>query len=116
MTNTPTTAPAGVLTIGPVKPYPNPINPAKWPLKIAVNITPGDEDNITLKIYTAAYRLIREEIFDGTEVEQVAGGIILTCDSSELNGLSSGTYYYVVIAEKGGVKAKSRIDKIIILK
>ena len=109
-------APAGVLTIGPIKPYPNPLNPVTWPLKIAVNVMPNDVDSITVKIYTTAYRLIREEIFEGTAVEKTENGVIVQYDSSELIGLSSGTYYYAVIAEKGGARVRSKIDKIIILK
>ncbi len=118
VTQTPvaTVEPTGVITIGPIKPYPNPINPAKWPLKIEVQITPNDIESITLRIYTTAYRLIKEQIFNGTEVDKVSNGIILTCDSKTLSDLSDGAYYYVVIAQKGGVKVRSKVDKIIILK
>jgi chitinase len=116
ITSSPTAATTSALTIGPIKPYPNPINPIIWPLKIVVNITPNDIDRITLKIYTVAYRLIREEIFEGTEMKQIDGGVILTCDSSELIDLSNGTYYYLVIAEKDGAKVRSKADTIIILK
>ena len=117
ITQTPTPVAAGTLTIGPVKPYPNPINPLITPyLKIAVNITPVDIDSITLKIYTVSYRLIREETFEGTEAEEIAESGILEYDSSNLADLSDGTYYFVVIVEKDGVKVTSKIDAIIILK
>jgi hypothetical protein len=117
VTQTPnaTVAPTGV-TIGPVKPYPNPLNPKLWPLKIAVYITPSDIDSITLKIYTAAYRLIRQQVFEGAEAQEIAVSGILQYDSSNLIDLSDGSYYYVVIAEKGRVKVRSKVDKIIILK
>jgi len=117
ITSSPTAVPAGALTIGPVKPYPNPINPAIAPvLKIAVNITPDDIDSITLKIYTVSYRLIREEVFDGEDAQETAASGILEYDSSNLEGLSGGTYYFVVIVKKGRETAVSKIDTIIILK
>src|SRR5208283_3270655 len=124
MTQTPTTiptatvtvAPTGALTVGPPKPFPNPLNPTLWPLRIAVNITPSDIDSITLKIYTAAYRLIREQVFEGTDAQAIAVTGILQYGKNDLSDLSEGSYYYVVIAEKGGVKVRSKIDKIIILK
>ncbi len=106
----------GTLTIGNIKPYPNPINPVIESLKIAVNVMPNDIDKITLRIYTVAYRLIREKTIDGTEMEKVGDGIILQYDRSNFIDFSAGTYYYVVIAEKGGLKARSKVDKIIILK
>jgi hypothetical protein len=107
----------GPVKVGPPKPGPNPFNPILGnPLRVWVNITPSDIDSITLKIYTAAYRLIREQVFDGTEAQEIAMSGILQYDSSNLVDLSEGAYYYVVIAEKGGVKVRSKIDKIIILK
>jgi len=118
MTNTPTLPPAGPPAIGPIVPYPNPINPVITPLKIMVNVTPNNIDSITLRIYTASYRLVREETFEGTgqNVAQAAGGVVLTCGMNTLGGLSSGTYYYIVTAQKGGVKARSKADTVIILK
>ncbi len=106
------------VTVGPPLPYPNPINPVIQPLKIKVNITPSDVEKITLKIYTASYRLIKQHTFDGKAAQLVASSGVLQCDDSDdnLKDLSEGSYYYVVIAEKGGVKVRSKIDKIIILK
>src|SRR5208337_1838053 len=98
MTPEATVEPTGVV-IGPIMPYPNPLNPIIWPLKIAVQITPSDIDSITLKIYTMAYRLIKEQIFEGTEVQKIGDGVILTYDGDNLRDLSEGAYYYVVIAE-----------------
>jgi hypothetical protein len=115
-TNTLTVAPTGVLTIGPVKPYPNPINPIIIPvLRIAVNIT-GDADRITLKIYTCAYRLIMEQVFEGADAQQIVEDGIIQYNSDNLKDLSAGTYYYVIIAENGTSKVRSKVDKIIILK
>ncbi len=116
-TCTPTPLP-GKLAIGPVKPYPNPYNPGTGlPLKIAVNVTTGDIDNMTLKIYTASYRLVKEQVFRGADIQEVSDGlVVLQYDSTNLAVLSSGTYYYIVMAEKGGTKVKSKSDAIIILK
>jgi len=117
ITLTPTPAGTGTLSIGPVKPYPNPYNPGwGFPLKIWLNITTEDVDGITIKIYTVAYRLVKEKQFDGSDAQQVAQDGIIRFESGELQELSPGTYYYVVTASKGGVKARTSIDKIIILK
>ncbi len=117
-TVTPTQAATGTLKIWRVKPYPNPYNPGTGiPLNIAVNVTSVNIDSITLKIYTTSYRLIKEQVFEGSYIQQVSDGlVVLQYDSSNLSNLSSGTYYYVVIADKGGVKARSKYDAIIILK
>jgi len=63
-----------------------------------------------------AYRLIREETFEGTQAQKIAENCILEYDSSNLVDLSNGTYYFVVIVKKGGVQVTSKIDAIIILK
>jgi len=117
MTCTPTPMPAA-LAIGPVKPYPNPYNPnTGMPLKFAVNVTTGDIDNLTLRIYTASYRLIRQQVFQGADIQEVSDGlIVLQYDSSFLTSLSAGSYYYIVTAQKGGTKVRSKGDAIIILK
>ncbi len=113
-TMTPIAVPTGVLTVGTVLPYPNPINPTVWPLNIRVNVTTDNIDSMKVKIYTTAYRLIMQKEFDGPSVEN--GVATLTFDIKDLYNLSEGAYYYVVIAEKGGVTVRSKVDKIIILK
>jgi len=117
MTCTPTPMPAA-LAIGPVKPYPNPYNPdTGMPLKFAVNVTTGGIDNLTLRIYTASYRLIRRQVFQGADIQEVSDGlIVLKYDSSYLTALGAGSYYYIVTAQKGGTKVRSKGDAIIILK
>jgi len=111
------TVPENLSKIGPLKPYPNPFNPGiNTVLKIALGETIGSADSITLKIYTTAFRLVREKIFIGADAAQIAESGILQYDSSNIRELSAGTYYYIVLAEKGGIKVKSSVDKIIILK
>jgi len=114
ITATATVGTTGPIKILPPKPYPNPLNPILWPLRIAVNITPSNIDSMTVKIYTAAYRLIMQKVFEEPEIEN--GVATLTFNINDLSGLSEGAYYYVVIAEQGGVKVRSKVDKIIILK
>jgi len=86
------------------------------PLKIAVSITPGNIDSVTLKIYTAGYRLIRQQVFEGTDAQAIADNGFLQYDYSNLIDLSEGLYYYFITAGKGGVTARSRTGTLIILK
>ena len=112
-TATCTQQPTGTFGIGPMKPYPNPINPdVTDTLNILLNLTGAVTDKITLNIYTAAFRLVRHKVFDG---EDAAGGI-LAYDCSNLKGLAAGTYYYAVIAEKAGAKAVSADGVLVILR
>jgi hypothetical protein len=112
-TGTCTQQPSGTFGIGPIKLYPNPINPdVTDDLNILLNLTGPVPDKITVNIYTAAFRLVRHKVFDAADS---AGGM-LAYDCSDLKGLASGTYYYAVIAEKAGAKSVSAVDVLVILK
>jgi hypothetical protein len=98
------------------KPYPNPFNPNKIPeLIISYNFMQGI-DRVTVKIYTVSFRLVREYVFDEAEMQQIILQGYVKCDATGLQGLSSGTYFYIIITDNSGKTERSQADKIIILK
>ncbi len=113
ITSSPTSEPAGPLKIGPIRLYPNPINPdATDNLNITLSLTGAVPDKITVYIYTAGFRLVRHKVFGSADF---AGGI-LAYNCNDLKGLAAGTYYYNVIAEKAGEKSTSAADVLVILR
>jgi hypothetical protein len=114
-TSTPTPLP-GTLSIKPVKFYPNPINPVKISdFIISYNFSPGT-DKVTVKIYTVAYRLIKEYVFDEPQMQQVIMQGYIQCDTGRIADLSEGIYYYVVITDNQGTTQRPVVGKFIILK
>jgi hypothetical protein len=98
------------------RPYPNPINPHRAPeLIISYYFTPGI-DRVTIRIYTAAFRLVKQHVFEQAEVQQMITQGYLSLDISELEDLSEGIYYYVIITDNQGMTERSEVDKLIILK
>ena len=96
--------------------YPNPLNPLKAPeLIISYNFAQGI-DRVTVKIYTVSYRLIREYVFDESQMQQIILQGYVKYDTTQLAGLSNGTYYYVVITDNQGKAEKPVVGKFIILK
>ncbi len=93
--------------------YPNPQNEGKE-TKIRYKIK-GEEKYVTLRIYTTAYRLIKEETYKGTEISKDANGIREIKVGTR--GIAAGIYYYVLIAkDKEGREIISRINEFVILK
>jgi hypothetical protein len=101
--------------------YPNP-RAANTPMAIDFTLTKS-ADKVTFKLYSASQRLIK--VITKTKNEMLvypnAGGLnngrnVMTINWSEINGLAQGTYYYVVIAEDSKGQAKSKIEKMILLK
>jgi hypothetical protein len=69
--------------------------------------------SITLRIYTAAYRLILKEDMGACQ----AGRVVKTVATYYLGQLASGTYYYLITGESlSGEKANSKPDVILIIK
>ena len=68
-------------------------------------------ENVTISIYTDAFRLIRVVNIDGP----VSGP--MTVDKVNFKGISMGIYYFIISAETPNHKIiKSRIQNLIILK
>nr|MBP7792884.1 hypothetical protein [Candidatus Goldiibacteriota bacterium] len=100
------------LKITDVIPYPNPFNPEKdEKLKIGLGITQLNVDKYSVTIYTSGYRMIKE-----IKKEIPLRQNYIEIDTKDLQSLSNGTYYYYVIITKGNKEAKSKIDKLIIMK
>ncbi len=98
------------------RPYPNPVNPGKWPgLTILYYFTQGT-DRVTVKIYTVSFRLVKQFVFDGAQMQQIITQGYLNFEPGELNDLSDGTYYYVILTDNNGKTEISEPDTIIILR
>jgi hypothetical protein len=69
---------------------------------------------ITLKIYTAGFRAVKEEEWDG---DFPPGEVSRSVAIREFNRLASGAYYYLIIADlKQGNTVRSKPDMLIILR
>ena len=93
--------------------FPHPFNPKKSDnLRINFYLTQYCNE-VRIKIYTAAFRLIKSEVFiSNTD----AGRKQCLLDSQKLQDMSSGLYYFVLEAEKESKKARSKADYLVILK
>jgi len=108
-TATPIPADSKVQEIKDIILFPHPYNSVSDSLKIKYTTTKRSSE-ITMKIYSSAFRLIKKvslgkNVYAGTHVGEVK--------VSQIKQLANGTYYFV-IEDKDG--ARSRTDKIIILK
>jgi hypothetical protein len=105
-------ATTGVININNTKPYPNPCNTSGG-ITISYELT-RDAKEMTFKLYTTSARLIRKH----TESALIlAGEKSMLISSGELANLSQGVYFYVMEGTAdNGTKARSKIDKIIVLK
>jgi hypothetical protein len=92
--------------------YPNPCNPALYDLVLNV----GADKNVRsygLKMFTEAFRLIREISVDGN---MSVGKNALVINRANFKGISSGIYYYVLSAVSvDGFKAVSKPGAVIIM-
>ena len=91
--------------------YPNPYNPANGNLFLVYDFPQG-ADAVKFKLYTTAFRLIREETINPA----VVGKNIAQLDPGIFNEISSGIYLYVVVTSgvNGGEKY-GKIREVIIL-
>ncbi len=96
----------------PVITYPNPVISKKTDVKIKFAITKS-ADKFTIRIYTAAMRLVMEKVVK-TKLQSGPNEEIL--ESKYIKDLARGTYYYIIIVEDAkGKMAKSKVEKMIIL-
>lgn len=115
-TSTPTateTSTPGLFEINDVLTYPNPFNPNTTDLFGFKYDVTRDVRQITVKIYTVSFKLIRNIVIatdacGGARKDNVSGRYFL--------GLASGIYYYQIEAEDmSGNRKKSRILTLIII-
>lgn len=69
-------------------------------------------NNITVRIYTTAYRKVLEKQVPGNYFRQGT----VTLDSWVLGSMANGIYYAVLYAENGAEKAISKPEELIILR
>ncbi len=92
--------------------YPNPYNPKLGnPLRITDFYS--WDGYIDLKIYTLAFRLVKELKYKTSEQTYETG--ILQCDSSNFISLAAGSYYYKVTLEGNDLEAKYMWDGMFII-
>jgi endoglucanase len=111
-TATPAATEADKQVITNLSTAPNPISPAKsTQLKIYFNLTKSASE-VKLRVYSTAFRLLNEFVIASNCKAGKNTGII---SSSKLNNYANGTYYVVVTCE-GNSKARSKLEKIIIIR
>lgn len=114
-TQTATITPVSTTTAIEIKnllPYPNPCNPGGG-ITISYELT-RNATEITFKLYTSSARLIRKNTVAGLIS---AGQKTMAIKPGDMENLSQGVYYYVIEGKADNqTKARSKIDKIIILR
>jgi len=108
-TNTPIPPDAKEQEIKDVFVYPHPYEAKADSLKIKFTLKKRTSE-VRLKIYSSAFRLIREveigkALYAGTHVGEIK--------AAQMRQLANGTYYFVIMDSEG---TRSKADKIIILK
>jgi hypothetical protein len=93
--------------------YPNPIMAGKDPLNLFIT-APQKPDSVKLQIYTAAFRLIHEAVWDSSGI---TGNYSVTESADKFANLGSGTYYYVVFVTEAQNKViEGKISALIIIR
>jgi hypothetical protein len=118
-TFTPTYSPTpGTQGITGLLAYPNPFNPlTSAELRVQFTINQNNADKIAIRIYTASYRLIREEIWASAAKDVILNRGYVSYTSDHLQNLANGVYFYYLYATGAdGKETRSKIDKVIILK
>jgi hypothetical protein len=92
--------------------YPNPVNPGVDDVKAGLTLDrPADE--ITFRVYSPGYRLIREVRWSSVPAGYYTG----TIGKSLLAELSNGVYYYRInITYQDKTAEKMKIRKLIIIR
>ncbi len=112
------TCPCIIPTITPgitvINVWPNPYNPNLGNLSIGYTIA-QDTDEVDIRIYTIAFRLIKVIIVSGSDSAS-SDEKTETVDKANFSNLADGTYYYILTAKQAGKQVKSKTGVIIILK
>lgn len=96
--------------------YPNP-QKTGGELKIRYKIK-GEEEYVAVRIYTKAYRLIREITYKKSKIIKDVDGIReIQVGKEYIKDMASGIYYYVILGvNKDGKEIISKINEFIIIK
>ncbi len=122
-TNTFTQTPTQTISQGKFKfeneeivPYPNPVS-GKSDVRIRYK-TKGEEEQITLRIYTNALRLIKEISFGKSKIiKNTDGTKELVIPNYQIRDFAQGVYYYILVAkDKDNLEIKSKVCKMAIIK
>jgi len=100
-----------------MKSYPNPVNPDRDTIfRIGFKIEQKNINKLTINIYTAGFRFIKEITIKNADALSAANNGFISVDINELKPLANGTYYYYIKAFKDENVCKSVIDKMIVLR
>jgi len=96
--------------------YPNPVI-KNTDIKIKYKVK-GSEEQVVIRIYTSAFRLVKEILFNKSKIVKYSDGFSeIVINKNLIDEFSKGVYAYIIIAKnKDGVEIKSRIGKIVIMK
>jgi hypothetical protein len=101
--------------------YPNPAN-GKTDVRIKFYVT-KNAVSVQFKMYTPASRLIRNvevpaNLFNNGLTSTIkAGDNTVTIPAESFKGLANGTYYYLIIVKDDtGSTARSKVDKMVLIK
>ncbi len=96
--------------------YPNPAN-TNADIKIRYKVK-GSEQQVIIRIYTNAFRLIKEINYKKSEISIDFNGIReIRIKKQNIKDMATGSYYYIIIAkDKNGSEVISKISNLVILK
>lgn len=115
-TLTPTVTPSAQEIVS-VKPYPNPILPGTAEVFFEFTLAQKNIKTIGVRIYTPAFRLIREAVYEQAAKDLIVNAGRLRYDASNFTGMArGGYYYYLYVISDNNVMTRSKTDKIIILR
>jgi hypothetical protein len=102
-------------------PFPNPVN-GRTDVRIKFYVT-NNASSVTFRMYTPALRLIRNievpaKMFNnGLSSTIKAGDNVITVPAEYFKGLANGSYYYfIIVKDNEGTTARSKLDKIMVIK
>jgi hypothetical protein len=97
--------------------YPNPFNPAKDPvLYFGFTVKQKDCDSIGVKIYTNAFRKIRDEKVSGPDKDAAINNARIGLQAYKTGNIAGGVYFYYIYAEKQGIITRSKPGVLLIVR
>jgi hypothetical protein len=93
--------------------YPNPIIAGKDPLNLLIT-APQKPASVKLRIYTSAFRLIHEAVWDSSGI---TGDYVVTESADKFANLGSGTYYFIVfVTDTQNKVTNGKVSPLIIIR